>query len=83
MKKDFLITLILVVVTALSNGCVTAKAGQDMENSRIAYKKCLEEHPDDPDKCEALRRAFEADLNAYRATSPGITSHGAISVEQN
>lgn len=84
MKKNFIITLmlflLLVIVTAFSGGCGIAasiRLRNDMESSKTAYKQCLKEHPDDPDKCEALRRAYEADLKAYRARV------GTISVEKN
>jgi len=71
---------------AYSNGCGIAakiRAREDMEQSKAFYKKCLEQHHDDPSKCESLRRAFEADLKAYRETSKGIRPGYTISVDQD
>jgi len=78
--------IILIISVSFSNGCGIAakvRARDDMEVSKAAYKKCLEQHPDDPSKCEALRRAYEADLKAYRETSKGIRPGYTISVDQD
>jgi hypothetical protein len=59
----------LVAALALAAGCETtaaAKARENMENSRAAYERCLQQHLDDPSKCEIFKRAYEADLKAYR-----------------
>jgi hypothetical protein len=79
MKKR-LAAIILLVALAFAAGCGSAaKAGakKDMENSKAAYEKCLGQNSDDPSKCEALRRAYEAGLETYRqagkATSPTVT----------
>jgi hypothetical protein len=78
--KQWLVTIILVVNLAFANSCGTtakAKARKDMENSKAAYKKCLRQYPDDPSKCEALKRAYEEDLKTYyeasKAASPVVT----------
>lgn len=79
-------TIILVISVALSNGCGIAakvRARDDMEISKAAYKRCLEQNPDNPSKCEALKRAYEADLKAYRETSKGIRPGYTISVDQD
>lgn len=80
MKKFILILFLIFTITFL-NSCFREiiDARHEMEHSKTAYKQCLEEHPDDPDKCEALRRAYEADLKAYRAIMPSDN----ISVEKN
>ena len=65
MRKLFALIIILV----LGSGCgVVAmdRIGREMELSKATYKKCLEQNQNDPSKCEALRRAYEADLQAYR-----------------
>ncbi len=58
------------------------KCRNDMVRSKDAYKQCLEQYPDDPSKCETLRKAYEADLNAYQATIGEVgnisTSTGTI-----
>ncbi|MEE9165051.1 MAG: hypothetical protein V3U15_02190 [Nitrospinota bacterium] len=54
--KDLLLSVIIVVSLILS-GCAIAayvRAIDDMEMSKAAYKKCLEQHPDDLSKCESL-----------------------------
>ena len=81
-----LLIIILMVAMSFSNGCgITAKvrARDDMEASKAAYKRCLEQNPDNPSKCESLKRAYEADLKAYRETSKGIRSGYSISVDQD
>jgi len=53
-----------------------------MLKSKDAYKARIAANPDNPDKCEALKRAYEADLKAYEATSRGIRPGGTISIEK-
>lgn len=81
-----LLAIILMALMAFSNSCGIAakvRARNDMENSKAAYKKCLEQYRDDLSKCEALRRAYEADIKAYRETSKGVSPRGTISIEQD
>jgi hypothetical protein len=76
----------LVVVLAVCGGCGIAakvRARDDMESSKATYKRCLELNADDPNKCEALRRVYEADIKAYRETSKGIRPGATISVDQD
>jgi hypothetical protein len=66
---------IVPALAVLLSGCgVAAKvnARQDMEASKVAYKACLAQHEQDAAACDGLRRAYEADLSAYRATSAAI-----------
>lgn len=79
MKKR-LSAIILVVALAFANSCGTtakARARDDLENSKAAYERCLRQYPDDPSKCETLKRAYEADFETHReagkATSPTVT----------
>ena len=77
--------VVLAVALALTSGCGVASkvnARNDMEASKMAYKRCLEQNPNDPSKCEALRRAYEADMQAYRETSKGIRPGHVISIDQ-
>ena len=56
---------LVLCLTLLISGCgIAAKvnARDDMFKSKDAYKACLAANPDNPDKCEALRRAYEADV---------------------
>ena len=84
--NKLLLAIILIVIIAFSNSCglaVIARARNDMEDSKAAYKRCLQQNPDDPSKCEALKRAFEADLKAYRETKKGIGRGHTISIDQD
>ncbi len=81
-----LLAIILIVIIAFSNSCGIAakvRARNDMEDSKAAYKRCLQQNPDDPSKCEALKRAFEADLKAYRETKKGVGPGHTISIDQD
>jgi len=40
-----------------------------MQKSKQAYKNCLQENPSETQKCDALEKAFVADLEAYRSIS--------------
>ena len=74
MKFQWLI-FVIISLTALT-GCLDVarvKASKDLEDSKAAYKKCLEQNPDDPSKCDVLKKIYEADLEAYNALkSQGI-----------
>lgn len=78
--KKWLPAIILVVALAFANGCggtAKAEAKKDMENSKAAYERCLQQNPAYPSQCEALRRAYEADVETYheagKATGPTAT----------
>ncbi len=78
--NTWLPAIIMVVALALANGCggaAKAEAKKDMENSKAACERCLRQNPGDPSKCEALRRAYEADVETYheagKATGPTAT----------
>lgn len=67
--KTGLSAIVWVIALALAAGCgTTEKAGsrKAMEDSLKAYEKCLEQNPADPSKCEALKRAFKTEYEAYR-----------------
>jgi hypothetical protein len=69
-----LLALMLIAALALANSCATgdqARAKNAMLASMAAYARCLEENPGDPSKCEALRKAYEADWRAYQEASHG------------
>jgi len=71
----------LAVSILLFSGCGIAaniRARNDVENSKAEYKDCLKQHPDDLSKCDALKRAYEADLEYWRSR----TGHsGTVTIE--
>ena len=74
---------LFIAIVALSiAGCAVAakvRARDDMEASKAAYTECLKRESD-LSKCEGLKRAFEADLKAYRATSEALKNRGGTVV---
>ena len=80
-RRMLAICLLLTMAFSISCGVAArVKARNEMEDSKMAYKACLQQNLDDPSKCEALKRAYDADLKAYRASRPvGKT----ISVEED
>ncbi len=68
--KNLLLSIVIIVPFILS-GCALAarsRAKGDVEMSKAEYQKCLEQYSDYLSKCEALRKAYEADMKAYRRT---------------
>lgn len=85
MFSDAAQTAMAVCLAGLVGACgIAAKvnARNDMEASKVAYKTCLAQNPQGISGCEAAHEAYEADLAAYRATSAGIRSGAAFTVEQ-
>ena len=65
----------LVLVAMAASGCgymAQARIRDDMEASKARYKACLDQNPSAPGNCEAARLAYEADLRAYQAFTPGL-----------
>lgn len=61
--------MVLSAALAFSIGCATAdqvRAKNAMLASKAAYERCLQQNPADPSRCEALRKAYEADYQAYQ-----------------
>jgi len=72
--NKLLLALMLIAAMALMNSCGTGdqvRAKNAMLTSMAAYARCLEQNPDDPSKCEALKRAYEADRRAYEEAGRG------------
>jgi hypothetical protein len=70
----------LFIVLGILMGCgVAAKVSPRMESSKTAYQRCLEQNPDNPERCAAFRQAYEADVRAFRDTSQGLTRRGVLS----
>jgi hypothetical protein len=68
--NKLLVAMVAGAALAFTNGCGgadQARAKNAMLSSMAAYAECLKQHPDDPSQCEALRRAYEADYQAYQA----------------
>ena len=63
-----IIILSLAMLSLLGCGAAAIqRARSDMEESKAAYKACLEQHPSDVSACEALEKGYEADLKALDA----------------
>jgi hypothetical protein len=74
----------ITLVSATACGCgVAAKvqARNDMMQAKSAYTQCLSENSSEPSKCAGLREAYDADLQAYRATSSGLRSGSVLEVQ--
>lgn len=71
MKK---VIAVLLLATSLAGCGIAAKvdARNDMMQSRQLYKSCLIQNPSNPAACAGLKAAYQADMQAYRATSAGI-----------
>ncbi len=68
--NQLLVATVLSATLTFINGCATAdqiSAKNAMLASKAAYERCLEQNPAVPSKCEALRKAYEADYQAYQA----------------
>ncbi len=70
----------LLLVAGVLSGCGAAgMVGSKMESSKTAYMRCLEENPDNPERCAARRDAYEADVRAFHNVSQGLTRRGVLS----
>ncbi len=72
---------LILAISILFSGCGIAaniRARNDVENSKAEYKACLKQHPDDLSKCDALKKAYEADLDYWR---PRWESSGTVTIE--
>ncbi len=77
MKRLAIAGAVLIVLA----GCAAVardKARNDLEQSKAAYKECLQQHLDDASACEALQKIYEADLQALRALKRG----GTVTIEE-
>jgi hypothetical protein len=77
---------LITILALLTAGCGIATMQQcrtDMMRSKDAYDACLRAHPSDPNICEGLRKAYDADLRAYEATRAGLNPGHTISIQNN
>jgi hypothetical protein len=75
-----LLSLVLLGVVGIIAGCGAAgMVNTRMESSKTAYMRCLEENPHNPERCAALRDAYEADVRAFNNVSTGLTRRGVLS----
>jgi hypothetical protein len=83
-RTTLFVTMTLASVTAYGCG-VAAKvhARDDMMHAKSAYTQCLTENSSDPSKCAGLKEAYDADLQAYRATSSGLRSGSVLEVQSS
>jgi hypothetical protein len=79
------IALALIVANFASACGVAAKinARDDLEQSKAAYKQCLIQNAEEPNRCAALRTVYQTDLQTYEAMSRGVRTGPSISVEQS
>jgi len=76
----------LILLASVISGCGIAakiKARDDMMQAKSAYTQCLQQNSAEPGQCAGLKEAYEADLQAYRATSAGIKPGYALSIDQS
>ena len=73
------------LMIAVSGCAVAAKVHtrNDMMQSKTEYTDCLRANSSEPQKCAGLKEAYEADLQAYRATSAGTSPGYSVSVDQS
>jgi hypothetical protein len=79
-------TLVIVAIACAASGCGLAakvQARDDMMQAKAAYTDCLQQNSAEPAKCTGLKEAFDADLQAYRATSAGARPGYSLSVDQS
>ncbi|MFZ2088113.1 MAG: hypothetical protein WAU47_06025 [Desulfobaccales bacterium] len=70
----------LLFIMSCFMGCgAKANLSSRFESSKMAYMRCLEQNPDNPERCAALRQAYEADMRVFRDTSQGLTRRGVLS----
>jgi hypothetical protein len=81
----FLLLPLLMGSIALGGCGIAAKvqARDDMMQAKSAYTQCLSENSSDPSKCAGFKEAYDADLQAYRATSNGLRSGGVLQVQSS
>ena len=82
MRTTFALATVAIV---LATGCGLAakvQARDDMMQAKAAYTQCLQQNSAETAKCDGYKQAYEADLQAYRATSAGIRPGYALSVDQ-
>jgi hypothetical protein len=75
--------LAVVLLALAACGCAgmaIIRARNDLEQSKAQYKDCLQHYADAVERCEGVRRSYEADLKVYQATTralqAGITIEG-------
>jgi hypothetical protein len=78
--NKLLMAMVVGAALAFAYGCATAdqvRAKNAMLASKAAYERCRQQNPADSSKCEALKKAYEADYQAYleaeQAGGPIIT----------
>jgi outer membrane biogenesis lipoprotein LolB len=82
MDKSLFFTLAVSMLLLSSCGiAANIRARNDVENSKAEYKDCLKQHPDDLSKCDALKKAYEADLEYWSARTRIGQPSGTLTIE--
>jgi len=69
--------LVISLIIFSTFGCAVAakiKARDEMEVSKAEYKECLK-NESDVTNCEGLKSVYEADLQAFHATSDALKGY--------
>lgn len=69
----------LVLVMGLMGCGAAGNFSSGMESSKTAYMRCLEQNPDNPERCAAFRQAYENDMRVFNTTTQGLTRRGVLS----
>jgi hypothetical protein len=77
-------SLVIVMAFAVSGCGFAAKvqARDDMMQAKRDYTQCLQQNSAEPRRCEGLKETYEADLQAYRATSAGVKPGYSLTVDR-
>lgn len=73
----------MLLIVALS-GCAVKRAGVQMQQSREAYRQCLQANSEDVSRCEAQRRIYLMDMQNYtqkeQALEQAVRALGTVQV---
>jgi hypothetical protein len=83
MKARYLSVVVLALATCGCGIAAKVHARDDMMQAKTEYTQCLQENSVEPAKCAGYKEAYEADLQAYRATSAGVQPGYALSVNES
>ena len=83
MKPKCFVSITLVFAVSGCGVAAKVQARDEMMQSRQEYTDCLRAHSAEPQTCAGLKEAYQADLQAYRATSAGIRPGYSLSVDQS
>ena len=82
--RKLLIFAPLAIACSLLSGCgdsyfdaIAAQANtrNEMLKGKESYTHCLEQHPKHISTCDGYKAAYNADIEAYKATNSGMASY--------